>query len=135
MGPALPDSHNVAPPHGSDLGAGRSGRLEGLLPAAHYLHRPLHVGGSYVADMGRDRPAMAEGMLDLPVAVTPEHLRNRHGCFGTGADGLRRQRIDILDIGWITTGEPLSDFGPRAPCSSISSTGIKVGRQSVCWHA
>jgi hypothetical protein len=41
------------------------------LAGAHLrLHRLLHVGGRHVVHVGGNRPAMAERILDLAVAIT-----------------------------------------------------------------
>src|SRR5215471_11334650 len=48
--------------------------------------------------MRGDRPAMAEWILDLAVAVTPEHVADRHNGLGAEPDRARGDAFDVFDI-------------------------------------
>jgi hypothetical protein len=36
-------------------------------------------------------------IFELAVAIAPEHVGDRHGHLGPGADGALDERIDVLD--------------------------------------
>jgi hypothetical protein len=46
----------------------------------------------------RDRPLVAERVFQAAVAITPEHVGDRHGHARTGGDGLAYSRVDIGDV-------------------------------------
>ena len=101
-------------------------RLRALAGAHLLLHRLLHVGRRDVAHMGGDRPAMPEWILDLAVAVAPEHLADRHCGFGAGAHRLRRDRVDIFDVKMDGDRRALERLRSECAPLGISSTSMTV---------
>src|SRR6516225_10089695 len=106
-----------------------SRRLRCPLLGAHALHRFLHLGRRDIANKRGDRPAMAERILNLAVAIAPEHVGHGHRSLGARPDGTRADRIDIVDIEMDRHRRALERLG--APCSGISSTSITV--ESPMW--
>src|SRR5206468_11048564 len=76
--------------------------------------------------MRADRPAVAERVLELAVAVAPELIGYGHRHLGAGFDRARDDRIDVVDVEVDGDRRALSAFGPSAPHSGISSTSITV---------
>ena len=48
--------------------------------------------------MSGQRPLVAEGVLELAIAIAPEHVLDGHGGGGTGIDCLLVALIYIFDI-------------------------------------
>ncbi len=66
--------------------------------AAHLFHRLLHFLGAHIADMRAYRPLVTKWVLQLAVAVAPEHVIDRDRDFGSRADGLSDDPVDIIDV-------------------------------------
>src|SRR5829696_1576043 len=64
---------------------------EGILSLADLLRRKILI-------VGGNRPVVAEGIDEPPVAVAPEHVLRRHGAGGTGLDGPLEGRVAIVDV-------------------------------------
>src|SRR6267378_7239395 len=66
--------------------------------ARSFLHGFLHLLRAYVADMRADRPAVAERVLKLAVAVAPEHVGDGHGQLRAGFHRARDEGVRIVHV-------------------------------------
>src|SRR5215210_6564694 len=68
------------------------------LAAECLRRRPCDLLGWHVAHALREAPLMAEGVFDLPVAVTPERIPERGKHLGPGADDPLPEPVHILGV-------------------------------------
>ena len=89
---------------------------------AHFRHRLLHLLRRHVADMGRDRPLMAERIFHFPVAIAPEHVVERHRHLRARLHRLREKGVRVLDIKMDRDRRTLERFRAKSnPTAAISS--------------
>src|SRR5262249_21011551 len=77
----------------SVMGRPSSSRFERFL-----LHRFLHLLRGYVAYVRAYGPVMAERVLELTVAIAPEHVCDRHGDLRAGLNRAGGKGIGIVHV-------------------------------------
>src|SRR5271170_7468618 len=61
-------------------------------------HSLLHLFGAHIANVRGRRPTVAERILELAIAIAPEHVRKRHGDLRSRVDRAPDERVHVVDI-------------------------------------
>jgi hypothetical protein len=79
-------------------GAARFNRAVGSASPERLGCRGHHLVVRDVAQVLADVPTMPEGIVELPVTVAPEHVSQRLADLRARRDGLRENRLGVLDL-------------------------------------
>jgi hypothetical protein len=77
---------------------GDSGGLRATALRECGVHAFDHFFGGEVPLMRGDRPLVSEWIFDDAVAITPEHVVDRHSHLGAGFDHPRDESVDVGNI-------------------------------------